>query len=130
MASPSVLKSTEPDHVKVIVAMKGAGAAVPTVESAANGGAGAGVTLTRNGAAGDITVTFTEVPGVYLGQLHSFDANSEADVDGWTVHVDRDGSTAKTVRFIINNEAQAAADLPTNSWLYLELNFRRANVRG
>ena len=124
MSSPTVLKVTEPEFVEHVLYLQGAGASVPTVVRAA------GVTLVRNGV-GDITVTFKEAPGEYVGHTEGFDANTVTDVDGWSVVVDKDGGSATTVRFTIVSDTPAAADLPVNSWLLLKLHFCRAKgIRG
>lgn len=125
MASPTIVRASEPEVTLHLVKLVGAGAAVPTSSLSAS------IVVTRNGV-GDLTFTWTHLPGEYEGHFFGFSGNTTTDVDGWTFVVDRDAGTSKTVRGIIYNEATAgtAADLPSNCGLLLGFVFKTSTVKG
>ncbi len=125
MASPIIVRSSEPETNFHFVKLTGAGAAVPTSNLSAS------IAVTRNGV-GDLSFTWTHLPGEYEGHFFGFSGNTVTDVDGWTFVVDRDAVTSKVVRGTIFNEATAgtAADLPTNCGLLLCFVFKTTSVKG
>lgn len=113
------VKVTEPELHKTQVRLEGEGAAVATKVY------GRGVTVARTGA-GVHTLTFASSPGTYVGHTWGLDATTVADVNGWTVVVTATSATVLTVT--VHNELFAAADLPADTWLFLELNFERCGA--
>lgn len=123
----ALLKSTEGDLVVIPVKFEGAGGANPT-----NKPYGFGVTVTWV-STGIYRLTFSDAQGNYVGcPAPGISDTAPAGVAGFTAHVDEDSYTAanRALDVHIYNAAQALADLPATSYLYIEPRFKRSAVVG
>lgn len=120
-----VERATEPDSYVIPVRFEGAGAANPTK----NFGAGVTVTWVSTGL---YRLTFSDAQGTYVGCLGAVSDTVPAGVAGFTFHPDQDSYTAagKALDVTVYNAANALADLPATSFLYVEVRFKRSSTPG
>jgi hypothetical protein len=118
-------RASEPDSYVIPVRFEGAGAANPTKNF------GAGVTVTWV-STGIYRFTFSDAQGTYVGCLATISDTVPAGVAGFTAHPDQDSYTAagKAADVHVYNAAQALADLPATSFMYVEFRFKRSSVTG
>jgi hypothetical protein len=119
-------KATEPDMVKILVRMAGAGAATPTKVR------GRGVTLNRTGA-GIVTMTFNESQsnfGTFIGCVFGYDSATQANLKGYTAVVSPPVASGLTMVSTLNitNNADTLADLAAGQNLTLLLMFTRTSA--
>jgi hypothetical protein len=116
------VKSNEAEAKVFLVTYQGAGAAVMTTD---NGGRG--MTLTRDGV-GVFTITWTDLPGNFLGWSYAIGGTTPTDVDGYTIvreqFVAGSSTTDASMQFNILTEGQAAHDLSTTEVVDLQLWFQ------
>lgn len=112
------IKCSEPAVVLIPVKFVGGAAAVTKVN-------GRDCTIAYV-STGVVTLTFGEGHGSFLGMLgRSFEATTQADVDGWTAVPGVYNATTRVLTVKIYNDTPALADLAALNWLTMVLAFQQ-----
>lgn len=108
--------STIPEERKYRIRLLGVNGADPTKEL------GRGVTVTRTGE-GAYRITFSGVPGTFIGWSCNFGAATPADLKGYTAVRDTWDATNKRLDFVVYDSTFTAADLIANQYADIEVVF-------
>ena len=115
-------RATDPDIVKSMVRIQGAGAAAPTKEI------GRGVTVTRHGV-GNYRFTYAENPGNFQGFSEpGKQATASGALKNCTVDAISWDATNRRLDIQLWSSAGAARELAAAEWLTFNIHFKKSGL--